>query len=150
MTSHTNFNKIKPSLLRRRGVKTLNLETTASELPRLSAHVCNPKGRFQIACSFDWNTTETRMTLEISGEVSLTCMRCLDTFKQVWTSESVFEIYALDQWPTEDEGPFEGIELAYDGTFDLYDVVMDELLLGLPERHPSECPQALSHYINET
>jgi uncharacterized metal-binding protein YceD (DUF177 family) len=57
-----------------------------------------------------------------------------------WSSETII---LLDEEDTEIDGRsdeyFERIQMSYDGTFNLIDAIVDEVILGMPKTHPTDC-----------
>jgi len=119
-----------------------------SELERLSSWLADDKGALTICCQFKIiPENSVLMTIEINGQLNVLCKRCMSAFAFNWSSTS--DIQLDEEGDNIVEGNFdelyESVTLAHNGTFNLIDVVIDEVILGLPETHQEECVHALGH-----
>lgn len=111
------------------------------ELQRLSTWLFDDSGKMTVSCQFDLSAGNVlQMTMTLSGHLKPMCQRCAQPFDYEWRSEAAFvfdeDASVVDGFHDED---FERIPLSYDGCFNLMDVMTDEVILGMPRMHPSEC-----------
>jgi len=89
------------------------------------------------------------INLEVKGELSLTCQRCLGEYK--FDIDKQLDLIALNSIDniSNKEGEFEPVILDDSGKLDLYDIISDELILSIPQvpRHAVENCSEVSDVI---
>ena len=141
MAMQLDYTKLKPSLIKRKGLEVRHT-FKISEIERLASWLANDQGSLMVECKFDWpEDGHIYMLLAINGTLNVQCKRCLEAFNYEWHSESTLQLNA-DDTLNEDRSDeaYERVILSHHGTFNLIDVIVDEVILGLPERHLTECP----------
>lgn len=142
MAIQLDFTRLKPRLLRRKGI---DVEHTfhLCDLERLSTLLADGEGSLNVKCDFEWpENGDILMNLQVMGSISVLCQRCLESFPFEWHSETILCLDEEEPLTQErfDE-PYERVVMTHDGSINLIDIVTDEILLGLPGRHPNGCPQ---------
>lgn len=87
--------------------------------------------------------------LDLKGDVSLTCQRCLNEYK--FNIDKKLDLIALNSIDniSNREGEFEPVILDDSGKIDLYDIISDEIILSIPQvpRHAVENCSEVSEII---
>ena len=141
MAMQLDYTRLKPSFIKRKGLEVKAI-FKVTELERLLPLLASEEGELSADCEFIWpQDSDILMKLVLNGAFNVSCKRCLEPFKHDWHSDVTLKLCSdepLDEH-TSDE-PYERVTLAHDGSFNLIDVIIDDLILGLPERHPTACP----------
>ena len=150
MAKQIDYTKIRPDIVRR---KQLNVKPIflIKELERLHPLLASSDGELAVECSFYHSAEGLHlMDLVISGQISVVCKRCLTPFDHQWHSSSTLQLDDEDRLNEDaSDEQFERIPLTHDKAFNLMDVVVDEIVLGLPDKHPDDCPDVPElNYVN--
>lgn len=140
MVKQLDYTKVNPRKLRRanRGIcHTFEI----SQLERLGSWLFDDNGKVEVVCQFEFDSTDTiKMAMALNGRINFLCQRCARSFEYDWSSQTTL---LLDEEDLEAEGladeQYERIPLSYDGSFNLIDVITDEIILGMPKTHQTEC-----------
>lgn len=126
------------------GPQTLTL--TLNE--RLPSYIQPPVG---MACTY---TIEARdnyylVDLTVSGEVTVTCQRCLKPFIYHYTNPITIAVCGSETVAEKLLTAYESI-VATDNQIDLNNVIIDELHLSCPESHEdsADCDPEIAAYIH--
>jgi large subunit ribosomal protein L32 len=144
MAKQLDYTKLNPRKIRRARLE-VNHTFKINELGRLQDWLADELGEVTVQCDFKWELDDSiLMTLAIDGDMTVLCKRCLGPFPYKWSSRSIL---ALDEEDVINEDSsdldYERVLIGHDGSFNLIDVVIDEIILGLPEYHVGACPQNL-------
>ena len=150
MAKQIDYTKIRPDIVRRKQLK-VNPVFAVKQLQRLQDVLADETGELTVACRFYQSELGLQlMDLAINGQVTVQCKRCLAPFVYNWDSVNTLQLDAedvLNQDAVDEQ--YERVALAHDKSFNLMDVVEDEILLGLPERHLNICPDVPElNYVN--
>ncbi len=116
------------------------------ELERLSGHLADNKSVLSISYAFSSTTCGViYLDLSLDGDFLINCHSCLDTFDFQWSSQSrlLLEQPRDKRQAMAADESYERVSMSDEGEFCLSEVVTDEILLGIPTRHPDECPDSL-------
>ena len=116
---------------------------------RLPSHVSD---KAVIECNYSINRIDDYflLSLKLNSNLKLICQRCLGTFKYSYSKETELAI-------SSNEKTLERLMDTYDCiaapnlTFELKDILTDELYLYVPEFHADykDCDEVINSYINE-
>tara|TARA_B110000879_G_scaffold206646_1_gene289011 strand:+ start:1716 stop:2162 length:447 start_codon:yes stop_codon:yes gene_type:complete len=144
MEKQIDYTKLNPRKLRR--AKREVVHTFAvNELERLCSWLSDDSGQLEVRCQFNFPYEESiEMTMILSGQLKPLCQRCLEFFDYDWSSKTTLLLDEEDSLPEgmSDEC-YEHISMTHDGTFNLVEVIIDEVILGLPKTHQTECEHDL-------
>ncbi|MBE5528947.1 metal-binding protein [Laribacter hongkongensis] len=127
--------------------QTLDGSMAVAELERLLEAVADPAGRL------DWSLAggvdkldRPYLVLEVSGQVALTCQRCLDPLPFVVTADACITLFTDEsklEAASDEDSSLDAV-MAED-ELDVLALIEDEVLLGLPlaPRHEDCRPEAL-------
>lgn len=140
MAKQLDYTKINPRKLKRAGI-AINHTFMVSQLERLASLLADGVGEVNVSCRFEWTETEAiLMHLSIEGPLNVSCKSCLDTFTVKWSSKTTLALDNEDIINDDSSDElYEHVLMSFDGSINLIDVIIDEIILGLPERHPDEC-----------
>jgi uncharacterized metal-binding protein YceD (DUF177 family) len=140
MAKQLDYTKINPHKLRRAGIE-IKHTFMVSQLERLGSWLADDSGELTILCQFEWTKAdEILMHLVIDGEVNVSCKSCLKEFLVNWSSKTTLVLDKEDIHNDDSADElYEHVLMSHTGTVNLIDVVIDELILGIPERHPQQC-----------
>jgi uncharacterized protein len=103
-----------------------------------------------VTCDFSVAKCDTYylLTLKVMGDLSITCQRCMDEFKQAYANESQLAICANDAMAERLMNQFDCV-VAVDDQIDLSDIVADDLHLYAPEKHmdTAECSDEIRKWM---
>ena len=144
MVMQLDYTKLRPRLIKRKGLEVRH-EFDIRQLDRLRDWLACDEGTLKVECQFIWpEEGNVLMDLSIQGSLAFTCQRCLEPFDFDWFSQTRLELDEQDSFLDDaSDEQYEKISLSYDGSFNLLDVITDEIMLGAPERHPDGCPDNL-------
>lgn len=140
MVRQLDYTKVNPRKLRR--IKRDVCHTfDISQLERLGSWLFDDCGKLEVVCQFEFDSTDTiKMAMTLNGKFNFLCQRCAKSFEHDWSSQTSL---LLDEEDVKTEGladeQYERISLSYDGSFNLIDVITDEIILGMPKIHQTEC-----------
>ncbi len=140
MAKQLDYTKINPRKLRRAGTE-IKHTFMVSQLERLRSWLADDSGELTVSCQFESTVAEELlMHLTIAGQVNISCKSCLEEFLVDLNSKTTL---VLDEEDIINDNSadelYEHVLMSHIGTINLFDIVIDELILGLPERHPQRC-----------
>ncbi len=129
------------------------VDVSLSKLTRLHFLLVNHDGQLNVG--YEIKADERGfdlLSLHINGELNLRCGRCLESYIYPWQS---FSTLLLETEESSFEGlgendPYERVTLNHLGKLNLLDVVTDELIMALPQKHYPDCQSnKLDTYLNQ-
>lgn len=146
MAKQLDYTKLNPRKIRRADID-IRHTLKVSQFERLCSWLANDEGELAVGCQFEFTQDNLiLMNLEITGQLNLLCKRCLEPFVFDWSSVSIVQLEDEDK---QADGFFderyEKVLMSHDGTINLIDIVTDEVILGLPNTHQTECMHELGH-----
>lgn len=117
-------------------------QLTANQLPRLDGLINDSSMAEQLNVCYrveqEKLTRRLSLLISIQGSLAVYCVKCGDFFSHAFDINNNFEIIDDIEKPMEADSAYEQV-LASNGELNLTEIVTDELLLSLPQRHINNC-----------
>lgn len=110
------------------------------------------QGPFKIQCNYSLIHCDSYylLNLEVKGDITVICQRCLDGFNYPYFSKNVIAICNTDEQAEQLMENYDAV-VADNNQIDLREIVTDELHLYAPEFHQeiTQCNEEINKFIHK-